>query len=335
MSLSADHLPQITILIVTLNNERSLPECLRRIREQDYPKNKIDYLNIDGGSHDATSSLMKSAGFRTVESPIKHNAEAQRAVGLQKAKHNLIVSLDADNYLPDAGWLRKMVQPFIDNPSVVHAGTLHYTYRKNDTAFNRYCALFGVVDPVVFYMGKADRMPQYVRAWNNGIKLSERPEYSIIRFTKDTLPTVGCNGVIYRKDLLLKHAKSTPKDFIHIDVFIDLISKGFDVFAVVNAGVIHDTAVDLRSLMRKRMLFLKYYNMNRSVNRRYYVFNPESNKDRKRLFLFIVYTITIVRPLMDSIRGFISIPDAAWFLHPVMCWVYLIAYTRASLAKIK
>ena len=204
-------LPKLTIVIVTLNNERSLNECLTRIQEQDYPKDRIECLNVDGGSTDKTVEIMKLYGFTSIRSPIPRNAEAQRAVGLNMATHNLIVSLDADNYLPDTLWLRHMVQPFMDDPTIVHAGTLHYTYRKSDTAFNRYCALFGVVDPVVFYMGKADRMPQYVRRWPNPHITKRHPTYTVVRFTKENLPTVGCNGVVYRRDLLIKHAMSTPK----------------------------------------------------------------------------------------------------------------------------
>src|SRR5471030_2363098 len=93
-------LPAITIMIVTLNNERTLEECLKRVVTQDYPKESIEYLGIDGGSTDGTKSLFAHYGFRVIDSPIKKDAEAQRGVGLKQAKHNLIVSLDADNFLP-------------------------------------------------------------------------------------------------------------------------------------------------------------------------------------------------------------------------------------------
>jgi len=326
-------LPKLTILIVTLNNERSLATCLDAIAAQAYPKHRIEYLNVDGGSTDETAVIFKRYGFKTIKSPIPRNAEAQRGVGIKAAKNNLIVSLDADNYLMDPHWLRKMVQPFIDDPKIVHAGTLHYHYKKDDAVFNRYNALFGAIDPIVFYVGRPDRVPQYIKKWETGAVISHTKGYTTVEFTQKTLPTVGCNGVVYQRDLLLKHAKSNPKQFLHIDVFSDLIGAGYNRFAVVNTDVLHDTAINLGFLMKKRIAFLSSYYLKTNMKRRYLIYDPSKSTDRVKLFLYVLYTLTFVKPLLDGMRGFLTIPDAAWFLHPVVCWVYLLAYGIATVKK--
>ncbi|KKQ96372.1 MAG: hypothetical protein A3C27_03530 [Candidatus Levybacteria bacterium RIFCSPHIGHO2_02_FULL_39_36] len=332
-----NQLPKITIIIVTLNNERTIGECVRTIMTQDYPKHLIEYINVDGGSTDATKTILKKNKFRIIDSPIKKNAEAQRAIGLKHAKNNLIVSLDADNYLPHKKWITQMVRPFLENKDIVHAGTLHFTHKKNDPALNRYVALFGVVDPTVYYIGRPDRVPWFKNKWSGGDILRETPEYYIVRFNRDSLPTVGCNGVVYRRDILLKNAQSDPSRFIHIDVFADLFEKGHDKYAVVKNDVIHDTAINLTTLMKKRIAFLyAYYYLNSNKNvlkRRYLIYNPKKPQDVFRLFVFIFYTITFVKPLIDSIRGYFIVRDVAWFLHPIMCWVYLYAYSLATIKK--
>lgn len=325
--------PAVTILVVTLNNERTIDTCLKAIQNQEYPKKQIEYLNIDGGSTDGTVAILTRYGFKSMRSPILHNAEAQRGVGLKRAKHNLIVSLDADNYLPHKKWLRQMVEPFMEDSKIIHAHTLHYTYRPTDTLFNRYCALFGVADPIVFYVGRPDRLPQYVKSWISGNILKKSESYSIVEFNKDTLPTVGCNGVVYRRDLLLKHAKSDPAHFLHIDVFADLLDKGYNRYAIVNNNVIHDTAVSLSALMKKRIAFLTSYYLKQSVSRRYLIYDPSKPIDRFKLMLFVFYTITWIKPLFDGIVGFMVIPDIAWFLNPIVCWMYLYAYGIASIKR--
>lgn len=326
--------PGITILIVTLNNERSIETCIRAILSQEYPKKNIEYLNVDGGSTDRTVAILTRYGFKSMRSPILYNAEAQRGVGLKRAKHNLIVSLDADNYLPHKKWLRQMVEPFMDDSRIIHAHTLHYTYRRTDTLFNRYCALFGVADPIVFYVGRPDRLPQYVKSWTSGKILRESDSYRIVEFTKDTLPTVGCNGVVYRRDLLLKYAHSDPVHFFHIDVFADLLAKGYNRYAIVNNDVIHDTAVSLAALMKKRTAFLSNYYLKPSIARRYLIYDPTKQADRFKLMLFVFYTVTWIKPLFDGIVGFIAIPDIAWLLNPIVCWVYLYAYGIASIKRV-
>lgn len=326
-------LPNITIFIVTFNNERSLEKCLACIAAQEYPKEKIEYLNVDGGSTDSTAHILKKYGFRSIRSPIPKNAEAQRGVGVALAKHNLVVSLDADNYVLDRKWLTKMIQPFIDDPRVVHAGTLHYHYQKSDALFNRYNALFGAIDPIVFYVGIPDRVPQYVREWKGGTVIKKTASYTTVEFTSQTLPTVGCNGVVYRRDLLLKYAQSDPKHFLHIDVFADLIKSGYNRFAIVDTDVLHDTAISLSFLMKKRIAFLSSYYLKNNTKRRYLIYNPVNSHHRLKLLLYIIYTVTFIKPFLDAARGFFYLQDPAWFLHPVVCWVYLLAYGTASLRR--
>lgn len=240
--------------------------------------------------------------------------------------------LYADNNLSDKNWLKKKVQPFLDDPKVVHAGTLHYKYLE-DSLFNRYCSLFGVLDPIVYYIGRPDRLPQNIRSWKLGRIIKETRDYWLVKFTKDTLPTVGCNRVVYRKDLLLKHAKSTPSDFLHIDIFADLVANGFNRFAVVKTDVIHDTAVNLTMLMKKRINFLYSYYLQSKIKRRYLIYNPGKMIDNIKLLLFVIYTVTFIKPFIDSLKGFRKIRDIAWFLHPFICWIYLVSYSTALIKK--
>lgn len=327
-------LPKISIIIVTLNNEKTLEDCVRSIKMQDYPQSLIEYLNVDGGSTDKTISILRRYGFEIINSPIKKNAEAQRAIGLKMAKNDLIVSLDADNYLPDKNWLKQMVRPFMDDPTIIHAGTMHFTYRQSDSFYNRYCALFGSVDPVVFYVGRPDRLPQNVKNWTKGQIVNETKTYYIVEFNQETLPTVGCNGVVYKKSVLLKYARSSPTEFLHIDVFADLLDNGFNRFAIVKNDVIHDTALTLRSLIKKRKAFLSSYYLKTQMKRRYLIYNPRKMRDNLKLSLFILYTLTFIKPLIDSLRGYMVIRDSAWFAHPAVCCVYLYSYFLSTIKSL-
>ena len=62
--------------------------------------------------------------------------------------------------------------------------------------------------------------------------------------------------------------------------------------------------------------------------RRYSVYEPE---DRWRLIIFIFYAVTLVKPIVDSVRGWRKVKDAAWFIHPFMCFVVVLLYGLAIL----
>jgi len=324
---SKNNLPTLSIVIVTFNNSSTLPFCLKAIKSQDYPKKLIEYINVDGGSTDKTSSLMRKYGFKVIKSRVA-SAEVQRAIALKKAKNEIVVYIDADNYLPGKNWLLQMAKPFAEDKKIIYSQTLHYAYRRQDSLFNRYCALFGVADPVVYYVGRPDRLSWADDKWKYGKIIKETEEYFVVNFTKENLPTVGCNGIMVKRGVLLNNAKSDPDNFLHIDVFVDLLDKGFNNFAIVKNDVIHSTAITLRNLIKKRVAFLTYY-FNQATPRRYKIYDPSKKEDNWKMFLFIFYTVTLFRPLWDSLKGFMKIHDVAWFLHPLACWGFLYAYGKS------
>ena len=56
------NLPTLSIITVARNCERLLQKCYKNISEQDYPKDKIEMLLIDGGSIDRTKEMADSYG---------------------------------------------------------------------------------------------------------------------------------------------------------------------------------------------------------------------------------------------------------------------------------
>ena len=53
------NLPSVSFVIPTYNNKELVKRCLDSIFSQDYPKDKIEVITIDGGSTDGTLELLK------------------------------------------------------------------------------------------------------------------------------------------------------------------------------------------------------------------------------------------------------------------------------------
>lgn len=322
---ASNKLPTLSIIIVNKNGGKKLAHCLECIASQNYPKNLIEILVIDGGSNDNSQELSEEKGARFIAGGFPDNQEARRYVGVKEAKNEIIVWLDSDNYMPEKKWLTRMVEPLILDKEIFASETLHYTYSKTDRLFNRYFSLFGVNDPVAFYLGKADRATHYQnRNWQLMGHAIDCGGYFKVSFT-DQIPTVGCNGFCIRRSVL-NEVLTEPEAYFHIDVIADLIRKGHQCIAFVKNDIIHDTSDNLTKLVRKRLAYFSNHGVKLSSKRRYKVYDSQSTRDNLLLLVFVIYTVTIVKPLFDATRGFLKRPDFAWFLHPLVCWSFLGAY---------
>ncbi len=319
--------PSISVIIPTYNSEKVLERCLESIKEQDYPKERIEVIVVDGGSRDATIDIAEAFGSKVLNKSDQENPEKRKALGLAQAKNDLVAFIDSDNILPHREWLKKMTSPLLENEEVIATQPLRYTYDRTSSLLNRYFALFGVNDPLAYYFNKRDRLSWAEDTWRLWGKASDKGNYFLVKFTPDKVPTLGANGYLVRRDILLK-ARCHPDDFFHIDVNCDLIGQGYNTYAIIKDDILHLTSNTFFSFLLKRMKYMRRYYIEDRPRRRYSLYTP---KDRGELIRYILLSLTIVKPLYDSFRGFRKIRDSAWFLHPIMCLAILFAYSLMTL----
>lgn len=325
--------PPVSIIIIAKNCESMIKMCLEAIVAQKYPKDKIEILVIDGGSTDKTKDVAKDFGAICIDGGYPDNQEARRAIGLHYASHEIVAYIDSDNILPSINWMREMVTPFLEDNKIIASQTYKYTYRKSDSLINRYFALFGANDIVAYYLNKADRGKWTDVKWTlKGNVVSQNDLYYTVCFNED-IPTIGCNGFLIKKSVLLK-ANIEPDYFFHIDVNLDLVRQGFDRYAFVKNDIIHLTGNSLYTAIKKRLVYMMKHHHNMNLNRRYKVFDPNNKKDLKNIVKFSIYSFTIIKPLFDSMVGFIKIHDIAWFINPLMCLCMFLGYSIATIKNL-
>jgi len=317
--------PTISIIIATFNSARTLDFCLRRVREQVYDKNKIEIIVADGGSKDSTLKIAKKYGAKIINvNKYKQSAEYNKGVGLKYAKNEIVLFLDHDNILPHKNWLIKITAPFTKNSKIVGVEPLRFYYDKKMTLLDRYFALLGGSDPVVYYLGKDSHLSWAFDKYNLLGDAKDLGDYYLVKFSSGKVPALGGNGAALKRKILLKYAKADPDNFIHTDVVFDLITSGFNNYGLIKDSIIHLTNNKLIPFLLRRKYFIEKYQIEQSRKRRYHIYDPQENI--MDLIKFILITLTIVIPLRDSIRGFIKIKDVAWFIHPFMCLSFLIIY---------
>lgn len=318
--------PTLSFIIATWNSGRTIERCLKSIKIQRYPKNNIEIIIVDGGSTDETLTVAEKYHARVFHKP-GMTQEPAKGFGLARATGEYIVAIDSDNILPSPSWLMDLVEPLLLDATLTASYPLYYTYDKTMSLFNRCVALYGVNDPIPYFLGKADRQSYRLSDYALAGQAQDCGTHYHVEFTKENMPTLGANGFII-KTSLLKKARVDPEHFFHIDVIYDLVAKRHNAFAVVKTSIIHDTAITLRSLLFKRDRYFKAFYLLKKQKRRYYLIRPG---EIWRPFLFALYSITLVGPLAEGVRGYVVIRDPAWFAFPIFCLSITFIYTEAML----
>ena len=315
-----NNLPTVSIVIPTYNSERTLKSCLKSIAEQDYPKDKLELIIADAGSTDKTLEISKQYTKNILKNPLK-TGEAGKAIGVKRAKNEIIALIDSDNILPQKDWLKTMVEPF-QNPEITGTEPIEYTYRKEDDYITRYCALMGMNDPLCFFLENYDRMNLISKKWTGlNIAQEDKGNYLKIRLNEQQLPTIGANGFLVRRALL---KKCSIDDYLFdIDIVYELIKQGHNRFAKVKIGIIHIFSGNISTFTRKTRRRIKDHAYYKKLGLRKYPWNSLS---KLKLLKFILYTVLIVPLLVQSTRGWLRKRDDAWYFHVNACWITLQIY---------
>jgi glycosyltransferase involved in cell wall biosynthesis len=96
---NAEALPFVTVVVPCRNEAKHIARCLESILANDYPRERMEILVVDGRSEDGTREIV--AGYserypmiRLVDNPERHIPAAMN-LGIQKARGDTIIKMDA------------------------------------------------------------------------------------------------------------------------------------------------------------------------------------------------------------------------------------------------
>lgn len=321
------HLPRISIVTGTLNpNVNIFEKVLQSVKNQQYPQEKIEHLVMDGGSTNGCIELARRYGCTVVVPKGQWRREQVRpALGIMRAKGELVLILESDNILVGRDWLRRMITPFSVESKVVCSFSAYNGYEPGMSLTTRYCALIGSPDPTLYYLKKTEKIRMDQLAYDKGNVIEWTEDYWLVRFDKESLPTLGDNGHMFRKLAMMEVLKD-PKTYTHTDVFVQMVIRGHNTFAAVKNSLIHVMNSDVLALVKRRLEVKERFTDLRRGRRHYLVFDWKSKRDRWNLFKYIFFSLTFIEPLTVCIRGYLKIRDRAWFLHPVICFLMVVGY---------
>lgn len=317
--------PSVSIVIPTLNSQRTLEFCLRSVRNQKYPRS-LEIIVADGGSTDKTIAIAKKYNVKVIHNRLM-TAEAGKAVGYKGCRGEIVGFIDSDNVLPVSDWLSKVVSPFIKDNNILATEPVRFSYRRKDHWLTRYFALLGMGDPVNLFIGWYDKYSFITNKWT-GMKIptSNNKGYFSFYLKKD-VPTIGANGFFIRRRELLKYG---VKDYLFdIDVLKTLAKREKIKVAKVDIGIVHLFSGDLSTFVRKQKRRIKDYMFFSKQGLR--MKDSANFKLCWGIVKFVVLTILVFPLFIQALIGYFRKNDPVWLFHPVACWLTLLVYVGETI----
>lgn len=292
-SITPPSWPSVAFVIPVLNAARDLPACLATLRDQDYPADRFEIIVVDGGSTDDTVALARSFGARVIPNPLKL-AEPGVDLGFKAAAADIVVAMAADNGLPRADWLRLMMRPFMERPAVIGTFTQIVPHPSDNSFTKYYCRLH--VEPFTWFVyGPAANPREFHKAYK---VVHDGDEYRVFRFTPLGHPLIAmAQAFAVRRDFKRREG------FEHDDILpiIQMIEDGRELAYVPDAGVYHHHLLSFGHYLRKYQ-----WRIANSLEQTQAGFDrraPYLTRWRRlKKYLFVLYGLTVVGPLFDSLR---------------------------------
>lgn len=118
-----DDAPRFTVVVPFIDESRWLPDTLAAIDRQTFPARSFELLFVDNGSSDGSEAIVRRHPMATVLHEPRRDPYLARNRGIDAARGEYIVFLDAD-CPPEPEWLAALDSAIRDDPADVLIGSL-------------------------------------------------------------------------------------------------------------------------------------------------------------------------------------------------------------------
>ncbi len=312
--------PSVSFIVCTYNCKEHAERCFKSILKQEYPREKIELIAVDGYSTDGTIEVLKNLKVKILFTKDRPERGA-KTLGYKNARGEIVIIVDSDNALVENDWIKHMVKPLVTDKNV-NFSICRMAVVKSDKAINRYLSLVGT-DPVAAY--KSIDALLALRKLN----LVYKGEYYTYKIKSENFIVVGGYYFTIKKKTLESIGGYTQDT----DVVYNLAKKGMANVAIPKRAHVHHLITNsITDFFKKKRKWAKVYFKEQIVGRDF-KWIPKNTKEKLKLSLIMLGNLLFIPKLLVGIKMFFKDKESAWLLHPIATWLTTYAYLQAYISS--
>jgi len=301
---------RLSIVMPTLNSERTIHMALESIARQDFDKTQLEILVVDGGSIDRTRDIANEFGCRIIDNALV-TAEDGKNKGLTASRGRYALLMDSDEVLLSATALSKKIAALENHPEVRNIVTAGLQNPVGYSGLNDYANRFG--EPFSFFMYRIDG-GDYVESMRKRYRVIYEDDHLLVaHFSKrDILPICDAGGHCFDLSFLRELTGES-----YVPALFNRMAEHTMTLAVVKGDfMLHYSTVSLKQFLSKlrwRIITNVHKQLGNEgfINRERYA--PPTFRLKK--YVFPLYAFTLIGPLVDSALLTIRYRKSAYLLH--------------------
>lgn len=315
-----------SIIMPTYNSERTLNEVLGAIRNQNFNQDEIEILVVDGGSSDNTRAIAEKYDCIIIDNP-ERLPEPAKKYGMMHARGKYACIMGSDEILIDENQLLNRYEILEKHPEI-HC-LIAELFSPED--YSPLCAYMNAVgDPFTCFVYRT-----YGRKLRNLRKnLDKKEEHAYIyKFEEDDITPIGDGGTVL--DLaFIRENYAKEADELESSLLFDIVLKDTKYLVILdNDWIKHLSKTDFKTYLKK--LKFRVVNNIHNVEGSGYAYRAQSKKKlNRRKYLYPLYCVTIIWPMIDSIRMCISFKNKVFMCHFVFTYYVMIQIVYEYLKKL-
>ena len=309
--------PKVLFSIVTFNEEKRIEECIKAIKNLDYPKEYLKIVAADAGSKDKTIEILKKFKVE-ITNNIYQFAEPGHVLNSENFDADYFVFVAADNILLGKDWLNSMLKVFNENPDVIISTPLVKISNK-DYPISNY--LNYDTDPFnsFFYLNGSN--PRFFDKKYNIIRKTEY--YKIYRYLPLNPPLIAlAQCTMIDKKRFIRFDKKLSFDGIKNIDDLEAVFKNVEKYGnfsvSIKSFILHRSVKNLRDFYRKFNSRIKFSLKSNTFSNREKYF---SKIFTLRKYLFLILAFFPVYQLIIAVFRFFKDWNLFHFYYPVTSFI--------------